>query len=213
MYSLSPERYRRRETTNSPGLRWNFGRFFLRTAIAAAEEGTVLTCTSRGILVSAGFSESPVSWAFGSSPFSGDVLKAGEPVSFMVSGSTNVSVTSASPSGNRALVPLKMTSSIRPPRRDLALCSPKTQAMASDMLLLPHPFGPTIVATPMPSKTSSVLSANDLKPWIRILCSLSKGITCELREIRFERLCKESQRSLTQKQKECKETWQNARQH
>jgi hypothetical protein len=88
-------------------------------------------------------------------------VAAGVGVASMV---TAYFLTSAKPSGKRVLVPLKMTSSILPPRRDLALCSPSTQAMASDILLFPHPFGPTIAATPIPSKTTSVLSANDLKP-------------------------------------------------
>ncbi len=74
-------------------------------------------------------------------------------------------------------MPLKITSSIRPPRRDLALCSPSTQAMASDTLLLPQPFGPTMPVIPEPSKTISILSANDLKPWIWILLSFNKEVS------------------------------------
>ena len=53
-----------------------------------------------------------------------------------------VSATSARPSGARPEVPEKMTSSILPPRSDLAPCSPMTQARASTTLDLPDPFGP-----------------------------------------------------------------------
>lgn len=45
----------------------------------------------------------------------------------------------------------------------LALCSPSTQRMPSDMLLLPLPFGPTTAVMPL-TNSISVLSANDLKP-------------------------------------------------
>ena len=50
--------------------------------------------------------------------------------------------TCARPSGGRPDVPAKMTSSILPPRRVLAPCSPMTQARASTTLDLPEPFGP-----------------------------------------------------------------------
>ncbi len=73
--------------------------------------------------------------------------------------------TSAAAVGFRASLPLKMTSSIRSPRRLLALCSPITQVMASATLLLPQPFGPTMAVTPL-SKASSERSENDLKPLI-----------------------------------------------
>src|SRR5207247_7760810 len=73
--------------------------------------------------------------------------------------------TSAAAVGFLASLPLKMTSSIRSPRRLLALCSPMTHVMASATLLLPHPLGPTIAVTPL-SKASSDLSENDLKPLI-----------------------------------------------
>src|SRR5947207_15830498 len=58
-----------------------------------------------------------------------------------------------------------MTSSMRSPRRLLALCSPITHVMASATLLLPHPLGPTIAVTPL-SKASSERSENDLNPLI-----------------------------------------------
>src|SRR4029077_11615077 len=59
-----------------------------------------------------------------------------------------VSDTSARPSGGRPVVPAKMTSSILPPRSDLAPCSPMTQASASTTLDLPEPLGPTTQVTP-----------------------------------------------------------------
>src|ERR1700742_2026008 len=74
-----------------------------------------------------------------------------------------VSVTSARPSGGRDVVPAKTTSSILPPRRDLAPCSPMTQASASTMLDLPDPLGPTTQVMPG-SRRSGVADANDLKP-------------------------------------------------
>ena len=52
--------------------------------------------------------------------------------------------------GLRSRVPAKITSSIREPRRDLALCSPSTQLMASLRLDFPQPFGPTMAVTPEP---------------------------------------------------------------
>ena len=77
--------------------------------------------------------------------------------------------TSAAPVGLRASLPLKITSSIRSPRRLFALCSPSTHVMASATLLLPHPFGPTMAVTPS-SKASSDRSENDLKPAISRRC-------------------------------------------
>jgi hypothetical protein len=41
----------------------------------------------------------------------------------------------------RVSAPSKMTSCILPPRSALALCSPRTQRIASAILLLPQPFG------------------------------------------------------------------------
>ena len=50
-----------------------------------------------------------------------------------------------------------MTSAISPPRRLLALCSPRIQRTASTMLLLPEPLGPTMPVMPSPkSKTRLV---------------------------------------------------------
>ena len=74
-----------------------------------------------------------------------------------------VSDTSASPSGRRVSVPLKITSAISPPRSALADCSPSTQRIASDTLDLPQPLGPTIAVTPG-RKLRLVLSAKLLNP-------------------------------------------------
>src|SRR5690242_14007458 len=75
-----------------------------------------------------------------------------------------VRVTSARPSGGRPAVPAKMTSSILPPRRLFAPCSPRTQAMASTTLDLPDPLGPTTAVIPGSSR-SVVADAKDLKPF------------------------------------------------
>src|SRR6516165_8423108 len=87
-----------------------------------------------------------------------------------------VSVTSARPSGGREAVPAKTTSSILPPRSDLAPCSPMTQARASTTLDLPEPLGPTTQVMPR-SNLSVVAEANDLKPRnvrvFRYTCRLS----------------------------------------
>ena len=75
-----------------------------------------------------------------------------------------VSSTSARPSGGRPEVPAKMTSSILPPRSDLAPCSPITQASASTTLDLPEPLGPTMQVMPG-SSCSVVEEAKDLNPF------------------------------------------------
>src|SRR6476659_1529505 len=74
-----------------------------------------------------------------------------------------VSSTSARPNGGRPEVPAKMTSSILPPRRLLAPCSPITQASASTTLDLPEPLGPTMQVMPG-SSWSVVDEAKDLNP-------------------------------------------------
>src|SRR5215470_9778654 len=74
-----------------------------------------------------------------------------------------VRVTSARPSAGRAAVPANTTSSILPPRRLFAPCSPITQERASTTLDLPDPLGPTTQVMPG-SKRSVVAEANDLKP-------------------------------------------------
>src|SRR5262249_2657915 len=74
-----------------------------------------------------------------------------------------VSSTSAKPTGLRDAEPWKIRSSIFWPRSDFALCSPSAQRTDSEMLLLPHPLGPTIAV--MPGVTFRTdFSAKDLKP-------------------------------------------------
>ncbi len=85
-----------------------------------------------------------------------------------------VIVTSASPSGGRFVVPLKMQSAMRSARNDLWLCSPSTQEMASTTLDLPQPLGPTMQVAPDPLKVTTVRSQNDLKPTISTFRSFSK---------------------------------------
>ena len=71
--------------------------------------------------------------------------------------------------------PAKIISSAFLPRRFFIDCSPITQRIASAMLDLPEPFGPTIAVTrgtlssPLEKeKSNTVLLANDLKPLISI---------------------------------------------
>src|SRR5215207_5994926 len=75
-----------------------------------------------------------------------------------------VSSTSARPRGGRPDVPAKMTSSILPPRSDLAPCSPITHARASTTLDLPEPLGPTMQVMPG-SSWRVVEEAKDLNPF------------------------------------------------
>ena len=77
-----------------------------------------------------------------------------------------VRLTSARPRAERPsgpVVPAKMTSSILPPRRLFALCSPMTQVRASTTLDFPDPLGPTTHVIPGSSR-SVVAEANDLNP-------------------------------------------------
>ena len=90
------------------------------------------------------------------------------------SGSSIVMVTSAMPSGGRLVVPLKMQSDMRSARRDLWLCSPSTQLMASTTLDFPQPFGPTMQVLPTPLNVTTVRSQKDLNPTISTFRSLSK---------------------------------------
>src|SRR6516225_240498 len=87
-----------------------------------------------------------------------------------------VKVTSARPSGGREAVPAKTTSSILPPRRLLAPCSPITQANASTMFDLPEPFGPTTQVIPG-SNRSEVAEAKDLNPRRVRLFTYTRGLS------------------------------------
>jgi len=79
--------------------------------------------------------------------------------------SAKVMLTSAMLSALRESVPLKMTSVIAEPRRAVGRCSPNTQRIESEMLLLPQPLGPTTAVMPG-SKTRRVFCAKLLKPVI-----------------------------------------------
>src|SRR5690606_23994636 len=57
---------------------------------------------------------------------------------------SKTSSTLAWPTGLRVLDPLKITSAIESPRNVFAELSPSTQRIASMMLDLPQPFGPTM---------------------------------------------------------------------
>ena len=59
-----------------------------------------------------------------------------------------VSVTSQTLKGFMFSAPLKITSSILPPRKTEDFCSPKTHLIASTIFVLPQPLGPTTVVTP-----------------------------------------------------------------
>src|SRR5580698_3821486 len=96
--------------------------------------------------------------------------------------------TSAMPVGRRAGVPLKMTSSILPPRKLLADCSPSTQFSASAMLDLPQPLGPTMAAMPSPASCTSVRSENDLKPKIWSLRRRSMDAPQAMKTGRYQEL-------------------------
>ena len=75
-----------------------------------------------------------------------------------------VRVTSARPRAGRSLVPAKMTSSMDLDRTTLGACAPRTQPMESTTFDLPEPLGPTTTVIPG-SRSSTVLSAKDLKPF------------------------------------------------
>src|SRR5450755_1573870 len=91
-----------------------------------------------------------------------------------------VSETSARPSGGRPAVPAKMTSSILPPRRLLAPCSPSTHANASTTFDLPEPLGPTTQVMPGSSR-NVVDDANDLKPRRVRLFRYTRGVSPDAR--------------------------------
>src|SRR6185295_17276498 len=74
----------------------------------------------------------------------------------------------ATPTGLRLPEPLKMTSAMESPRRVLAEPSPSTQRIASMMLDLPQPFGPTMPIRLL-GNLMVVESTNDLKPASLIL--------------------------------------------
>src|SRR3954468_21228603 len=98
-----------------------------------------------------------------------------------------VRVTSARPSGGLPGGPAKMTSSILPPRRLFAPCSPMTQLRASTTFDLPEPFGPTTHVMPGSSR-SVVADAKDLKPFtVRVFrCTRSAPRVAPLDDLPFD---------------------------
>ena len=73
-------------------------------------------------------------------------------------------VTSAILTPFLSTLPAKTTSLMLLPRMFLADCSPNTHLMASIILLLPQPFGPTIPVYSL-SNSTTVLLAKDLNPF------------------------------------------------
>src|SRR6267143_685110 len=192
-YSLWPERYRRRLTTTSPGLIAGtcFSANFLfrlnlppGSAGDRAEPSAAASCVSGDCAgsserisvtsVNPEFSLFSVTRVAESVAVSDAALSITKRAASANSGSSMVMVTSASPSGGRLVVPLKMQSAMRSARSDLWLCSPRTQEMASTTLDLPQPFGPTMQVVPDPLKVTTVRSQNDLKPRISTFRSFSK---------------------------------------
>ena len=60
-------------------------------------------------------------------------------------------------------------------------CSPITQRMASEMLDLPDPLGPTMAVMSSP-KVRTVLSGKDLNPWISNAFKYKQDTSYSLRD-------------------------------
>ena len=173
--------------TTSPGrdsVAAFFAPRFLR-AFPSSIEVVSISCTARPLsseLAPAASCSDTLSAAIEASPLGSRELPAsenpGSPRTWRAaaasSASTSVSVTSARPIGGFFAVPLKMQSAIRSARRDLWLCSPRTQEIASTMLDFPQPLGPIMQLNPVPLKVRCVFSQNDLNPTNSTLRSLSK---------------------------------------
>src|ERR1700682_1963809 len=202
-YSLCPERYSLRLITTSPGFVTSTGAsccFFLRlnrlsgwppsaTAKVALPSAISAAASSERISLPSGACGACIASAALAPPTPSSVPAACSAVSLPAtfwafsktnlaasasSGSSIVMVTSASPSGGRFTVPLKMQSAMRSARSDLWLCSPSTQEMASTTFDLPHPLGPTMHVVPAPLNVTTVRSQKDLNPTISTFRSLSK---------------------------------------
>src|SRR6266478_5070603 len=196
-YSLCPDRYSRRLTTTSPGFVAGTGLspafFFLLNKLLnspppSEEASAVLSVASICVSGACAAASARNSLVFGAcsdpvgvtSVF--DSFASSSPAAVSItnraasasSGSSIVMVTSARPIGGRLVVPLKIQSAMRSARRDLWLCSPKTQEMASTTFDLPQPLGPTIHVVPEPLNVTTVRSQNDLKPTISTFRSFSK---------------------------------------
>src|SRR6185369_11877765 len=76
---------------------------------------------------------------------------------------SKISSTAAAPTGLRPPEPEKITSASESPRRRVGALSPITQRIASMMLDLPQPFGPTTPVM-LVGRCNVVGSTKDLKP-------------------------------------------------
>src|SRR5712692_7695495 len=175
-YSLWPERYKRRPTTTSPGLACTAGLSAVRLRRSGLRPADASAPSAPSVVSSFSREENPSDGEAASAGFSADwaapsIMNRAASAS---SGSSSVIITSERPMGGRLAVPLKMQSDMRSARRDLWLCSPRTQEMASTTLDLPQPLGPTMHVVPLPLNVIAVRSQNDLKPIRSTLRSLSK---------------------------------------
>ena len=150
-YSLSPDRYRRRDSSTSRTMAGSSSRMDCVCGASGCPSMTI----------------SPAAAATAASP---GVSSAGFGAARPCPGTRDATPlrrrrTSAADVGFRPSLPWKMMSCMCSPRRLFALCSPSTHVMASTTLLLPQPLGPTMAVTPV-SKASSDRSAKLLKPEI-----------------------------------------------
>src|SRR5260370_39396807 len=196
-YSLWPERYKRRPTTTSPGLACTAGLSAVRLRRHGLSPEDASAPSALSVASAASFSgapsavssfsleENPSAAEAASARFSADCAAPSimNRAASASSGSSSVIITSERPMGGRLAVPLKMQSDMRSARRDLWLCSPRTQEMASTTLDLPQPLGPTMHVVPLPLNVSAVRSQNALKPIRSTLRSLSKGASPGLYDI------------------------------
>ena len=174
-YSLSPERYSRRETSTSRATMGGEPSELVSGPSSSDSEPTASRAPVDSLVGGAKLTFSGT--ACGRCPLPFPVAFPAplarvcplEPAILTAVTPRSISLTSAAPVALRPSVPPKMTSSIRSPRRLFALCSPNTQVMASTTLLLPHPLGPTIAVTPS-SKRNWERSGKLLKPEISRCC-------------------------------------------
>src|SRR5450755_4851479 len=99
---------------------------------------------------------------------------------------SKINSTVAVPTGLRPVDPEKMTSLSASPRRRLAALSPITQRIASMILDLPQPFGPTTPVM-LVGRCSTVGSTKDLNPDSLIVVSRIVA-----QEVPFEARCQAS---------------------
>src|SRR5699024_7063618 len=94
-----------------------------------------------------------------------------------------VSSTRARPSAERPVVPANIASSVLPPRRFLAPCSPIPHDSASTTFDFPEPLGPITEVIPG-SKSNVVFDAKDLQP--RIVRVLRYMQECQVLNVRCQ---------------------------